>query len=126
MEKSERDMCFRDLLIWAFGDQYYLTKTGYLVWKEIQRHSIQKRDFFFFSLPGAILGRKKGRIIRDTGVAEECDLMAVFQNIPESALDRKCGIMLVSEEIDCVVLRYFKQNIEKILAPQRRVGNNNK
>lgn len=85
-----------------------------------------KERFFFFSLPGAILGRKKGRIIRDTGVAEECDLMAVFQNIPESALDRKCGIMLVSEEIDCVVLRYFKQNIEKILAPQRRVGNNNK
>ena len=30
----------------------------------------------------------------DTGEAKECDLMAVFQNISESALDKKYGIML--------------------------------
>ena len=32
--------------------------------------------------------------LSDTGEAKECDLMAVFQNISESALDKKYGIML--------------------------------
>lgn len=36
-------------------------------------------------------------------MAEECDLMAVFRNIPESASDGKCGIMLVSKEIKAVL-----------------------
>lgn len=43
-----------------------------------------------------------GRIIRDIGVTEECELMVVFQNILESASDGKCGIMHVSKEAKAV------------------------
>lgn len=38
-------------------------------------HSEERLNFFF---SGAIMGKGKERIIRDVGVAEECDLVAVF------------------------------------------------
>lgn len=54
------------------------------------KKELHLEERFFCS--GAILGRK--RELSDTGEAKECDLMAAFQNISESGLDRKYGIML--------------------------------
>ena len=134
-----------------------------------------RREIFFCS--GAILGRK--RELSDTGEAKECDLMAVFQNISESGLDRKYGILLSEKKVkvpqscdprnytvhgilqawilewvafpfsrepsqprdrtqvshiagiffNCwttreegsILLRYFEQNIEKTLVPQKKM-----
>ena len=49
-----------------------------------------EKEIFFQEL---FWGGRKTEL-SDTGEAKECDLMAVFQNISESALDKKYGIML--------------------------------
>lgn len=59
---------------------------------EIKKELHLEERFVVSPLPGAILGRKKE--LSDTGEAKKCDLMAVFQNISKSPLDRKYGIML--------------------------------
>lgn len=48
-------------------------------------------------------------------MTEEYDLMVVFQNISESAMDGKWGITHVPKEAKAVLLRCFEQNIEKTL-----------
>lgn len=57
---------------------------------EIKKELHLEKEIFFQEL---FWGGRKTEL-SDTGEAKECDLMAVFQNISESALDKKYGIML--------------------------------
>ena len=57
---------------------------------EIKKELHLEKEIFFQEL---FWGGRKTEL-SDPGEAKECDLMAVFQNISESALDKKYGIML--------------------------------